>query len=579
MSVDISSEIKYGLTLNEPPAHVFQVEIQFPQTEDDYLDIVLPVWRPGRYMIFDFASGVIEFKALVSNSDTQLKWKKVNKTTWRVETYSQKCVTVTYKLYANEFNLRTRGLDENHAFINGTAVFMYSEKFRKNPISLNVTPHKGWHVTTCLENVIGYKNKFLAKDYDYLSDCPLEIGIQKDIEFYVNNKKHTISIFGDVKVNEVVLVKDFIKIVEKNFEFWGFIPYDKFVFIVHCTPESSGGTEHINSTVVGVHPQAFEKESNYKDFLGLISHEFFHTWNVKQLRPKGLTPYDYTHENYTEELWIAEGGTSYYDGLILVRTGQVTLNEFLDDIARSVETDRSKSGNSYQSLAESSFDAWVKFWKFTSQRNDYESNYYLKGANVSLLLDLEIRQRTRNLNSLDDVFRKMLQKYPLGKGYVNEDFMRICDEVTGTDFRLFFEDHVYGTKPLKWEEFISYAGLSLFQYEDKAKIRIGLESEFIDGMIVIKDVLPDSMAFEAGLMSKDEILAVDDKKISFEQSKNLINFFNDRDKIKLTIFRNGILETKTLKKEGNKVKYVLKKISNPDLLQKAIFTKWLELEW
>jgi len=206
---------------------------------------------------------------------------------------------------------------------------MYSEKYRYVPLTLKVLPYSDWHVTTGLENLGVNLLSLLLLIMIILLIARWKSEIKKDYSFDVEGREHVISFYGEADCDIEKLKNDFTAIIKKNYEFWGRVPYNRYVFIAHCTPQSGGGTEHINSTVVGVKPADFEKENSYKNFLRLISHEFFHTWNVKQLRPKGLTPYNYTKENYTEELWIAEGGTSYYDGLILSRTGQYNIEDIL----------------------------------------------------------------------------------------------------------------------------------------------------------------------------------------------------------------------------------------------------------
>jgi predicted metalloprotease with PDZ domain len=576
--------VNYTLGMPKPASHYFEVEISFNGVEDEYLDLILPVWRPGRYFIFDFSSGVQEFKAS-GGSQNELKFKKIDKCTWRVETGSKNSkprdVNIAYKLYANEFNLRTRGLDENHAFVNGASVFMYSEKYRYVPLTLKVLPYSDWHITTGLENVSGETFVFTAPDYDYFIDCPLEIGNQKDYAFEVEGKEHIISFYGEADYDIERLKTDFTTIIKKNYEFWGKVPYDRYVFIVHCTPQSGGGTEHINSTVVGVKPVDFEKESSYKNFLRLISHEFFHTWNVKQLRPKGLTPYNYTKENYTEELWIAEGGTSYYDGLILSRTGQYDIEDIINEITKAVEENRRRPGNNIQSLAESSFDAWVKFWKGGQQSYIAETDYYKKGADVSMILDLEIRKRSGNKHSLDDVFKTMFEKFPLGvTGYTNEDFMKMCSEYGGGSFTQFFDDHVYGTKPIEWEKYLSYAGLELKSSDSTVMPVVGLILSNSGEMVFISNVLPGSSAEDAGLSIEDEIIAIDGLKAECKTIEKRLKELKAGEKVKLTVFKQNKLKDIVLTLQNRKIaNYYIEKVNKPDALQKTIFESWLEVKW
>jgi predicted metalloprotease with PDZ domain len=264
--------IEYTISMPEPSNHLFEVEIKLEGiNENENIELIMPAWRSGRYFIFDFSGGVQQFEAYDANAKSLL-WHKTDKSTWRIEN-SSNGVIIKYKVYADEFSQRTRGLDSSHAFINGTAVLMYCEKYRKYPVTLNVIPYGDWHITTGLENMDN-PNKFYAPNYDYLIDCPLEIGKQTDFNFDVEGKKHIISFFGESNFDKERLLKDFTKLIKENYRFWGSVPYNKYVFIVHCSPQSGGGTEHINSTVVGVRPEAFETEAGYTDFLRLISHEF-----------------------------------------------------------------------------------------------------------------------------------------------------------------------------------------------------------------------------------------------------------------------------------------------------------------
>lgn len=583
--VDMSSSkdvsILYTLSVKNPANHYFDIGIIFKglKAEDKTIDLVLPVWRPGRYLIFDFASGVQDFSAFDSKG-SKLKWHKTDKTTWQLETASNSEIRIAYRVYADEFQTRTRGLDDTHGFVNGTAVFMFSPKYRGNPLELQVEKYDNWHVTTGLENSEGDPYRFIAPNYDYFSDCPLEFGTQKDIEFDVEGKKHIISFYGAANYNEQRMINDFTRIIRENYRFWGKIPYERYVFIVHCTPVSGGGTEHINSTVVGVKPAAFETEDGYESFLRLISHEFFHTWNVKQLKPKGLTPFDFTKENYTSELWIAEGGTSYYDGLILVRTGQMKKEEFYKEIKRGVEDERRRPGNRVQSVAESSFDAWVKFWRRTPNAFNSESDYYAKGSYVCLVLDLEIRNASEGKYSLDDVFKAMYERFPLDvKGYTNDDFRKVCEEFAGKKLSGFFDDYVTGTKPIEWERFLGYAGLELRSDDSTIVPVVGLITSKKGDKILVEQVLTGSSGEKAGIMSGDEIIAFNGSRLSYEEMENRIKELKTGDRVKLTAFRNDRMMEFSLTLEEKKLaNYYLKENERPSGLQKKIFNDWLRTE-
>lgn len=570
--------IDYTLSMPNPSSHFFDVKIEFSGLKDERLDLVLPIWRPGRYFIFDFASGVQEFKVFGKGKNI-LKWKKKDKCTWHIEAGINSKVTVYYKVYANEFALRTRGLDQQHAFVNAAAVFMYVQKYRHNKLKLKVIPFNGWHITTGLENFKNEKCVFVSPDFDYLADCPLEIGNQKDYIFDVEGREHVISIFGEAEYDIDKIKDDISLIIKKNYEFWGSVPYNRYVFLVHCTPKSGGGTEHMNSTVLGVKPDAFSDEKSYKNFLRLVSHEFFHTWNVKQLRPKGITPYDYTKENYLEELWIAEGGTSYYDSLMLCRTGQLGQEDIFNEITRTVEDDRKRPGNLIQSLAESSFDAWIKFWKGTEQGYASETDYYKKGADVSLILDLEIRKKSSNKYSLDDVFKTMYQKFPLGKGYTNNDFIKVCEKFAGTTLNRFFRRYLWGTEPINWEKFLSYAGLELLVDKEFFPV-LGIELNNVDGRAVIGEILTDSAAEKTGLSAGDEIIAIDGLKADHSIADKKLKELKPGGQLKVSVFRNNELKNLTIILDDKKiVKYKINKILNPTAIQKSIFEGWFGVKW
>jgi predicted metalloprotease with PDZ domain len=575
--------ITYELGMSKPSTHLFEVNISFenlPEAENS-IDLILPAWRPGRYLIFDFASGVQEFNAL-DKAGNSLVWKKIDKNTWRIDLNKNRNFSASYKVYSNEFSLRTRGLNDEHGFVDGTSLFMYSERYRSLPVILKVHPFDGWHVSTGLENNKEESNSFRASDYDYFVDSPLEIGNQEDIEFSVDNKEHVISFFGQANYNREMLINDFTKIIRKNLEFWGKLPYERYLFIIHCERQGSGGTEHINSCVLGIRPSFFETTDEYKGFLRLVSHEFFHTWNVKQLRPKGLTPYDYTKENYTEELWIAEGATSYYDGLIALRAGLLDVDDFYNEITNSVEEERRRPGNRLQSLSESSFDAWIKYWKNNAQqRYNTESDYYGKGADVSLILDLELRQRTENKTSLDDVFRLMYERFPLGAtGYINSDFQKTCEELSATSFKQFFDDNVYGTKVLEWEKYLNYAGLELSAKDSTIVPAIGLMTELRGEKIFVKDVISGSAAEDATITSGDQIVALDYEMVSYGDMNKNVEKLQPGDSLTLTIFRNNKLkDVKLLLKRKKYADYLINKTGNPSTLQKKIYESWLGVKW
>lgn len=574
--------VHYQLGMSRPSTHLLEVEMTVDNipADDRRLEFIMPVWRSGRYVVLDFSGGVQEFSA-GDKAGKPLPWMKLDKTTWRVETKGARSVKVTYKVFANEFGLRTRGLNDEHAFLDPASVFLYVEKLKLLPVTLTVVPDGNWHVTTGLEEVQGSKTTFSAPNFEYFSDCPIEVGNQKDFEFEVEGKKHVLMMFGEGNWDEKEIIPDLTEIVKTNKKFWGELPYDRYVFMFHITPSSGGGTEHINSAIMGTRPFVFKNPDNYRGFLGLVSHEFFHTWNVKQLRPVGIHPYDYSRENYVRELWIAEGTTDYYGPIILLRTGFLSLQNYLSRLASTIRGDRSRPGNAIESPVESSFDAWVKYWKNNRQAFNSETDYYDRGANVSLALDMEIRRHSKNKHSLDDVMKTMFQRYRLkDKGYTVENFRSVAEEYAGTSLEKFFDDYVFGTAKLPWEESLAAAGLIMSPKDSVLKPWLGIQTSDVGEKTRVMGSVAGSPAYEAGVDIDDEILALDGIRVRARDLQTRIAEMKAGEKVTLTVFREDKLRQFEITLKDQPIpEYKIEKAKTPTDLQKATFHDWLGLEW
>lgn len=567
--------VEYVLSMPNPSNHLFEVSIIIQELTGTSIALHMPAWRTGRYLIQDFAGGVQGF-SVHDETGRALPWEKTDKDTWRIDRRKAKTITASYKVYANEFNQRTRELNGDHAFLDPAAIFMYVDEFRTRPLQLTVIPFGDWHVTTGLEETTPGSNKFVAPTFEYFADCPIEIGNHHDFEFMVDGRRHIISIYGDGNWDKEILLRDFKSIVEANRVFWGRLPYQKYVFQIHCQPNAGGGTEHINSTIMGVRPFVFSNQGSYKGFLGLVSHEFFHTWNVKQLRPKAFAPYDFSKENYTRELWVSEGTTSYFDDLLLVKAGIRDGKFYLDLIARMIGADRSRHGNTVQPLSEASFDAWIKYWKRRQNAEMAESDYYAKGQHVSLLLDLEIRNRSHNASSLSTVMRTMFEQYPPEKGFTNADFIAICEKFAGGSLDKFFKNYLYGTTPLDWETPLSYAGLTVVHTDSAGKPGIGMTTQDVGDRTRVVSVLPGSPAEKAGIEVNDEIVALNSYKVRSAEINDRIAERKAGQTVHISLFRNDKLKEATVTIDSVvHHSYNIKKITNPTPLQKAIYEDWL----
>lgn len=574
--------VEYTLGMSNPKSHVFEVSVVFANLPpgDATIDLIMPVWRSGRYVLFDLAGNVITFKAL-DGSGRELSWEKIDKTTWRVQKKGVTNIGVSYTLFANDFTTRKNGLNAEHAFVNGMAVFMYAEKHRKLPVTLNIKPYGDWHVTSGLEHAKGNANRLVADNYDHLVDCPIEIGNQKEFEFDVDGVPHIISITGEGNYDADSLKRDMGKIVKAAKDFWGEFPYKRYVFFVHLSAQGGGGTEYLNSTIMGAKALGFRSATGYRGFLGLTSHEFFHTWNVKQLRPRGMHPYDYTKENYAKEYWIAEGTTSYYSPLITRRAGFGTARQYMEGVGAAIQEDRSRPGNKVQSLSESSFDAWIKHWKQNESSYNTQSDYYGKGSHVSLLLDLEIRHRSKGKSSLDDVMRAMYKRFPItGKGYTIDDFQKVSEEFAGGSLKKFFDDYVHGTTPLDWEKALGYAGLEVQARDSERKASLGASLSERGGPTQVTRVVAGSPAAEAGLDVGDEVVAFNGYRMRSSDINERIAEMKPGEKVTLTVFRSDRLREFEIPLRLQDVPpYRVVKTKEPTDLQKKIYEAWLRDKW
>ena len=569
---------RYTLSMPEPWTHLFHVEVTFEglHASETSLDLIMPVWRTGRYVLFDFAGSVQEFSS-DNGKGVSLEWKKTDKSTWRIDTKGGDAVRVTYNVYADEFDMRTKGLNDQYAFVDGIAVFMYAEKYRRRPLTLEVVPYGSWHVTTGLDAVKGDPLRFTARDYDRLADCPMFIGHQKDHPFTAGGKPHVLSVLGEGKYDPEKLIGDVTAIVEAAKEFWGDLPYERYVFMLHLWSEGGGGTEHINSTIIQMRTFSFSSSRGREGFRGVVSHEFFHTWNVKRIRPSGISPYDYTRENYAREYWIAEGTTSYYTPAILRRAGLRSSGRALGMLGRVIKSERERPGNRIQSLSESSFDAWIKFWRDHPQSYNAETSYYEKGSIVSLMLDLTIRHNSKNQYSLDDVMRALYKRFPWdGTGYTVENFQKICEEYCGISLDAFFNDYVNGTAPLPWETVLGYAGLEVQAQKSEPSPWLGVMTRDRNGKSVVTGVIAGSPAYDGGLNADDELLALNGIRVRSSDLSQRISEMSVGDTAQIVVFRHDGLRTFAIPLGPQPVpNYTVTPVNEPNDLQKEIYKEWL----
>jgi predicted metalloprotease with PDZ domain len=577
-----SPTISYKLSMSRPWTHLFEVEVKFdglPSSEKG-LDLSLPVWRTGRYMVFDFAGGVERFTA-VDGRGNALAVSKTDKSTWRIATGGNGTVTARYEVYADEFSQRSRGLNDEHGFVDGTAVFMYSPAYRQKPLTLTVAPYEGWHVTTGLDSVAGQRFVFTAPGYDHLADCPLEIGPQRDYQFTIEGKPHVLSISGPTNCIADSLVSMVSRIVRMNAAYWGGLPYKRYVFILHAMSDPAGATEHVNSCVIDFSSTRLRTPDPCQNLLGSFSHEFLHTWNVKQFRPKGMDPYDWTKENYSRELWLVEGGTSYLHGLLLARNGITIPKWYIDGLHGQIEGERQRPGNREESATDCSFDAWVKYSRKPPQAFNFGADLYGKGQQVSLLMDLTIRYESENKASMDDLMRALYKRFPIGSGgYTVDDLEQIAVELAGDGMHGFFAKYVRGKGPFDWETILGYAGLVVKPVEGSQRAWLGITCSDQGDNTVVRQVVAGSPAYDAGVNIGDQIVALNGYRVHNADLVHRILEMVPGEKVKLSLFRDDELREFNMELRKQEVgAYKVTKAEKPTSLQKKILESWLNAKW
>jgi predicted metalloprotease with PDZ domain len=548
---------------------------------------MMPVWTPGHYAVEDFSKNVLDVsaRALHRGDWLEAEVEKESKNVWRVEWGgSTGTIEVQYSVYAFEYRDTASYLDSIHAIVNGASLFIYPVGMEDHGFRLVLVPRRGWsEVATGLDQTA--KWTFVAPNLDVLIDSPIEVGNQEIRSFTVQGIEHLVSLFGEAPVDRAKLVEDIRRIVEKEMSVFGQIPYRKYVFLVNFTDESSGGLEHLNSTVCFVPRLRLIPREEYNLMLGLFSHEFFHTWNVKRMRPKGLGPFNYGAETYTKSLWIAEGITSYYDDLILRRTGAYTVPEYLDAFAFNIDQLKSLPGSRMQSAQEASFDTWIKYYKTNANSPNVTASYYHQGAVIGWMLDLQIRENTGGRRSLDDVMRRVYEEtYAKGGGsYTDEQFEAITLDVGGQrGLRAIFDTRVKGRGDIDYDRYLGYVGLKLEPKEKQNRARgfLGIRLGTEGGRAVVKGRLTGSPAEAMGLAVNDEILGIDGFRLGPEKLPYYVSNGKPGQRIELLGARNGlVLELAGQLGSRPPFEYRILPGKEATKRQKILFRNWLLEEW
>lgn len=554
MSQLVHEPIRYILSFPDARHHYAEVEAVFPTGGEETLELAMATWTPGSYLIREFSRHVEELTAATPDGEP-LPVEKVAKNRWRIAANGSDVVHVGYRVYGRELTARTNFIDRSFALVNGAATYLTTVAALEGasiPHEVRVIPAEGWHeLVSPLPPIENATDRFRAKDFDQLVDSPLYAGNATVHRFVVDGAEHLLVNEGESGGDEAATVwdgpqsaEDAEAVVREHLRFWKTRPYDRYVFF-NLIVGRGDGIEHKSSTVLMTSRYKLRTPEGRRDWLGLLSHEFFHTWNVKRLRPVELGPFDHEDEVYTESLWVAEGVTSYYDDLLVHRAGLSSRKDYLKKLAEGIDRLRDTPGRKVQTLARSSFDAWIKHYRRDENTVNTAISYYTKGAVLSFILDAEIRRLTDGERSLDDVLRTAYDRFSGDRGFARAELEAVASEVTGSDLSELFHRGLDTTEDLPVEPALAYYGLRFAPEEEPEEedgdeppaAWLGAGTEVREGRLLVTRVPRETPAFAAGLTVDDEILAVDGYRVPPRELDERLKVYRPGDEATLAVAR------------------------------------------
>ncbi len=568
----------FTVSMDRPTTHYFHVVFRCEGLKGPAQDFKMPVWTPGYYRIMDYAKNVVNFRA-EDGAGAPLAWEKTAKNTWHVRIGAAPAVSVSYDVYAFAPSVADSYLDDARAFIAPAGVLMHVAGQLRHPAVVTIRPFQGWsRVSTGLDPVAGRPNTFVAPDFDVLYDSPFLAGNQEVVPFEVLGIPHELAIHNAGDMDRARFVGDLKKIIEATAALMGELPYRHYTFLM--IGPGGGGLEHLNSAALTFNPSSLNTPAGYRSWLAFVTHEFFHLFNVKRIRPVALGPFDYDRENYTDMLWMSEGFTVYYEYLILNRAGLFTRDDVFDGLRAVIARYENAPGHLFQSAAAASFDTWMLYFSRGEHVSNTTISYYDKGAALGLLLDLRIRHDSQNRHSLDDVMRTLYRTFYQEKqrGFTDAEFREVCEKAAGAPLAEFFDDYVATVKDIDYPRYLAYAGLDI-DVEPRAVpgAYFGAVTEDQGGTAVISRVEWDSPASRAGLSAQDRILAVDGSEVTAGALIVSMRSRQPGDTIRLLVSRRGAQrEIEVVLGQRTERGFRITVLPGPMPPQASILSSWLK---
>jgi predicted metalloprotease with PDZ domain len=581
--------IRYTVHVDDPSVHRAQFTATVPDVRGDAVDLVLPSWVPGSYVLRPYPRGVRSLAAVRPETGEGLETTRVAKDRWRIATGGATALEARYEVYGHE--LITEGLDvtASHLFLNAALCLPYVDGRTREPHEVELRLPPDWRVYTELAEFGRHPWRFRAPDYDELVDAPIDCGKPVELGTRAGGVPHRIVLCGEGGNYEPHrLESDLGRIAEAAIQVFGECPAPRYTFFVHLAEVPDGGLEHATSTSLVVNRRAFRPAKSYLRFLHLVAHEYFHLWNVKRIRPAAIQPFDYTREMYTRLLWLMEGTTSYYDRLLPRRAGLDTPRQFFEGHFKDWRDYLAVPGRAVRSLEQSSFCAWVEYYLPYEESPNQTVSYYVKGSLVSLALDLEIRHRTENARTLDDVMRRLWTDYGrTGRGLEEDGFVDVVRRATDLDVSDFARRYLSGTEELPLARFLRYAGLELQrkatspeELQEGVAGYLGIEFEREGEHPRIRHVLDGGPGRRGGLSPGDEILAVDGARVRREKFPEELKQYPPGTEVDLAVFRRGYLtHVRVTFGEPPPESYEAVPVESPTALEKKIYESWVAAPW
>ncbi len=451
------SSSEFTVRFPAPEKHEMQISLSFSLTPSAFLDVALPAWSPGYYQIMDFGKNVSSFSP-ENEKGEPLRWIKFGENTWRVYTSFAEKLNISYTVTVARNFVATAYVDTARAFIKPAAVFLYPLENTDLPVRVSIAPPAGWNrVATGLDSVRNNAFSFTATNYDILYDSPLLVGNLTELPpFFLEGRKHRFIGYNMGNFDGLELMKDLEKLIKTTTAIFEDIPYEHYTFI--GLGPGNGGIEQLNSTAVAFRGESLQGAGRTRT-LSFFTHEYFHHYNAKRIRPAELGPFDYNAPNRTNGLWVAEGLTAYYENIIMNRAGLLPRDEMLKVWGNAIASFQKNEGRHKQSLAESSARTWEDgpFGK-----KGETISYYEKGPLVGMVLDMRIRAATQNRKTLDDVMRILYQEFykKQNRGFTDEEMISTCEKVAGTSLKDIFE-YVYTTKEIDYARYFDSIGVEI----------------------------------------------------------------------------------------------------------------------